>query len=88
MAGAREIADRLRRQCAQRRFSYGLELTLSVGIAEYRLDHPLDELLKQADRALHLAKQMGRDRVESGLVEDPQQHRLGQVISLDAHRKR
>ena len=85
---ARRVAERLRRQCAQRRFSYGLELTLSVGIAEYRLDHPLEELLKQADRALHLAKQMGRDCVESGLAQDPDAPSKAQVISLDAHRRR
>ncbi len=88
LAGARALAERLREECAGLRLSYGLQLTLSAGIAEYRLDEPIEELLKEADRALHLAKQMGRDRVEAALPHDPAPVTEAEIISLDAHRDR
>lgn len=88
LAGARTLAERLREECSSLRLSYGLQMTLSAGVAEYRLDEPIEELQKSADRALHLAKQMGRDRVESGIHEDPPEVTEAQIISLDAHRER
>lgn len=88
VAGARILAERLREECAALKLSYGLQLTLSAGVAEYRLDEPIEELLKQADRALHLAKQMGRDRVEAGIQQDPAPVIEAEIISLDAHRER
>ncbi len=88
LSGARTLAERLREECASLQLSYGLQMTLSAGVAEYRLDEAIEELLKSADRALHLAKQMGRDRVESGIHEDPPEVREAQIISLDAHRER
>jgi diguanylate cyclase (GGDEF)-like protein len=88
LAGARTLAERLRDECAGLKLSYGLQLTLSAGVAEYRLDEPIEELLKEADRALHLAKQMGRDRVEAGVQQDPAPVTEAEIISLDAHRLR
>jgi diguanylate cyclase len=37
-------------------------VTLSLGIAVYRLGERLDDLLQRADRALYLAKEQGRNR--------------------------
>ena len=41
----------------------GLKLTLSAGLAEYRPDESVEQLLNRADRALYEAKRAGRNRV-------------------------
>lgn len=43
----------------------GLHLSVSLGVtAKGPEQDTLDELLKRADRALYLAKELGRNRVE------------------------
>jgi diguanylate cyclase len=43
------------------------KVTVSIGVAEYALGESIDDFIARADRALYLAKQMGRDRVMSQL---------------------
>jgi diguanylate cyclase len=39
------------------------QITLSIGVAEFRAGEPASELVHRADEALYLAKCSGRDRV-------------------------
>ena len=43
-------------------------VTASFGVASWRVDEGIDGLLLRADSAVYLAKQAGRDRVESERV--------------------
>ena len=63
IAGAVEVAERIRARVAQERFD-GRQITLSLGVAEFPA-HAAEpqELISAADRALYEAKHAGRDRV-------------------------
>ncbi|HAZ99656.1 MAG TPA: GGDEF domain-containing protein [Halomonas sp.] len=59
-----KLADRLRQTIAEHDFGIGQgRVTLSIGVAEYRLGEPLVCLIERADRALYSAKEVGRDCV-------------------------
>ncbi|MDK9688838.1 GGDEF domain-containing protein [Halomonas sp. LC1] len=59
-----KLADRLRQTIAEHDFGIGQgSVTLSIGVAEYRLGEPLVSLIERADRALYSAKEVGRDCV-------------------------
>ncbi len=65
---ANAVADKLRRHLECCRFHSGekiVPVTLSVGVATYRTGDGKDAALERADRALYLAKRMGRNRVAS-----------------------
>ena len=70
LAQASAIAERLRTAIASDSFVNGLRLTISVGVAQYRMGERTDETLSRAEHALNLAKQSGRDRVE--IIETPE----------------
>ncbi len=66
--GARRLAERLRAALCEQPQSFGVEIdvTISMGISSTYGSAPgltLDELIRQADQALYLAKQSGRNRV-------------------------
>lgn len=44
-------------------------VTASFGVASWRIDEGIDGLLLRADSAVYVAKQAGRDRVESERVQ-------------------
>lgn len=50
--------------------SYG-PLTLSLGVAQYRLGEPIGELIQRADQALGRAKRAGRNRVAAEGASEP-----------------
>jgi len=63
---ARLLAEKIRQQTEQSRFSYNdisLHITTSIGLAELHPDDTLNQLLARADRALYRAKQAGRNRL-------------------------
>jgi diguanylate cyclase (GGDEF)-like protein len=66
LCGAGQTAERLRRRIEELRFTEfpGLTgITISVGIAEFRLGEKFSETINRADRALYAAKTAGRNRV-------------------------
>ena len=60
--------ERLRRKVEQKKIqSTGgkiLQVTISIGIAELKIDDTIDGTLDHVDRALYKAKESGRNRVE------------------------
>jgi diguanylate cyclase (GGDEF)-like protein len=69
MPAAVAAAERLRREVASEPFDVNgaqLAVTVSVGVAARRAqDLDPDKLMRQADRALYVAKVLGRNRVEA-----------------------
>ena len=71
LASAEERATRLRAATAASPLDAvpGLRVTASIGVSAFPEHGPgLDELTKRADKALHLAKRYGRDRVVCALA--------------------
>jgi len=67
LEGARECAERVRgetQRCAFDVCGEKRNMTLSIGLAQYRPGEPVSELLERADAALYRAKAAGRNRVE------------------------
>ncbi|MBZ5488265.1 diguanylate cyclase [Halomonas aquamarina] len=59
-----KLADRLRLLVSQHDFGVGAgEVTLSIGVAEYRCGEPLMHFMERTDQALYSAKDVGRDCV-------------------------
>lgn len=65
-SGASHFAERLRIAVEQRAFLYKgqrIPVTASFGVAEYSEKKTAEELVEQADKALYLAKEGGRNQV-------------------------
>ncbi len=65
------LAERVRRVVAELRCRHEgsegvgeIRMTVSVGVAEYRLGEAATQAIARADEALYLAKSLGRDRVQ------------------------
>ncbi|MGO3669969.1 MAG: GGDEF domain-containing protein, partial [Vreelandella alkaliphila] len=59
-----KLADRLRHAISSYDFGIGAgQVTVSIGVAEYRCGEPLANLIERADQALYSAKEVGRDCV-------------------------
>ncbi len=71
LADAARVADQIRRHVGAKKVvnrrtgDYLGQITLSVGVAEYRPDEGTAELVHRADEALYEAKHQGRNRVVS-----------------------
>ena len=64
---AREVAERVRQSIAEKPVLTDparVEITVSIGVSQWRPGQELSELLEQADVALYRAKERGRNRVE------------------------
>ena len=70
LEGAQLVANRVLSLCRQNKPLFHNEqiaVTLSVGLAQTRVDDTIDELLHRADIALYKAKGNGKDRMEMEL---------------------
>jgi diguanylate cyclase (GGDEF)-like protein len=71
---ARTVAERLRSSVAGEDFSSGkasdLEITISIGVTEYRQEEEISSFVQRADQAMYLSKQAGRNKV-SCIFDDP-----------------
>ena len=65
-SGAREVGERIRKAIAGASVSEDgrLSVTVSVGVAAHPSAADPEELVREADKALYLAKRMGKNRVE------------------------
>jgi len=70
ISGAMTVAEQIRKAVSMGKLtakesqkSYG-KLAISIGVTQFRLDDLADKLIQRADKALYLAKQRGRNRVE------------------------
>jgi diguanylate cyclase (GGDEF)-like protein len=63
LRGALRVAERIREAVGQRPLDGKHEVTVSIGIAEYRGSETVGSLLGRADKALYGAKRGGRNRV-------------------------
>lgn len=67
-ADARQVAERLRTAVQQLRFDdlhAGVQVTVSIGLAQAEAHCTLPALLHRADTALYRAKRLGRNRIEA-----------------------
>ena len=56
------LAERIRSEVAETKFDE-INITISIGVAEYVRGESQEELLNRADQALYIAKQSGRNKV-------------------------
>lgn len=67
MDAAQRVVERIRAGLASTSITVeggrSLTLSVSIGLAEYRRDESLEDMLRRADSALYEAKRAGRDRV-------------------------
>ena len=61
--GAHQCAERVRKITASNAFDDVYRITLSAGVAQYRIGESIEEVLRRADKALYRAKQDGRNVV-------------------------
>jgi len=62
---AKSLAERIRLMVEKTEFVAGLHITISVGISQYRDGLSGYDIVKLADKGLYLAKERGRNRVET-----------------------
>ena len=58
------LAEALRFGVAEAPLAQRINATVSISVAQHRIGEGIEELLARTERALHVAKQFGRDRVE------------------------
>jgi diguanylate cyclase (GGDEF)-like protein len=75
------LAEALRFGVAEAPLVERIAITVSIGVAQHRIGESLDSLLARAERALHLAKQFGRDRVEVSAT-PPSRPERAKVVGL------
>lgn len=64
LVAAVSVGEKIRKEIALHPFPNGLEVTVSIGIAEWQLhDESVDSVVSRADDALYLAKDAGRNRI-------------------------
>lgn len=71
LAAAKSAAEKLRLAIARHRFGKVKNITVSFGVTEFVARDDSNSLLKRVDDALYLAKQRGRNRVETLVADVP-----------------
>jgi diguanylate cyclase (GGDEF)-like protein len=62
--GAVEVAERVRQAIANEPLANEVEITVSIGVSQWRSGQEIHDLLHEADVAMYGAKQSGRNCVE------------------------
>lgn len=68
IAGAQDVAEKLRQDFEDYKFHDVGRVTCSLGVSELNIGEDVDLLIKKADQALYVAKQLGRNQVQTLLV--------------------
>jgi diguanylate cyclase (GGDEF)-like protein len=63
LLGAHRCAERIRKNIAEQTFRGSYQVTVSIGVAEYKHGETVPQLLTRADQALYQAKRDGRNLV-------------------------
>lgn len=63
LEGVLELGEDIRQEVAQKDFSIPQQVTVSIGVAEYKGKETIEQLLHRVDQKLYQAKEAGRDRV-------------------------
>jgi diguanylate cyclase (GGDEF)-like protein len=79
LANAGHMADKLRRAIADHAFAAPGRVTASIGVAEWGIGDDIDSWMRRADAALYLAKQSGRNRVETAEIGEHDQAIVNQA---------
>lgn len=61
-----ELAEKIRQRVELFAYKHMGTITISCGLAEFKVGDTIDSLIKRADDALYKAKRNGRNRVEAG----------------------
>jgi len=61
-------------------YSGGVEVTATIGVSQYRLGEPTDEVISRCEKTLYLAKQYGNDHIE--VAPTPENLRESNVVPL------
>ena len=59
----KRLAEKIRCIIEQHEFTYNIKLTLSIGVAEYKMHDTPESWISRADTALYKAKESGRNKV-------------------------
>jgi diguanylate cyclase (GGDEF) domain len=60
------LAEKIRHTVEKAVLVHGIQQTLSLGVAEYRLTEKVSDTVKRADECLYEAKRAGRNQVKCG----------------------
>lgn len=62
--GSKALAEKVKGKIESHNFDIAGQVTISIGVTEYKDDDTSDSFLKRVDDALYMAKDKGRNRVE------------------------
>jgi diguanylate cyclase (GGDEF)-like protein len=68
LASGMIVAEKLRLLVAQHQYVNDLKITISIGVAQYRVGETAEAWIARADAALYKAKDAGRNKVMSAMV--------------------
>lgn len=63
LEAAEKIRQKIGATVVKLEHSVEINLTITIGVAEFKEEESFDECVSKADRALYIGKEMGRNRV-------------------------